>query len=88
MSFVYLISPNILPGPNSASTSSLPLFPTTSTMPWFTMYISLPISPYREQSNTQAIITCKHELSHYIPPSCEVKVYVNLTRDKISPRRK
>ena len=41
----HLISPKMLPGPNSASTSLSSAPPTTATNPSWTMYISLPISP-------------------------------------------
>lgn len=42
----HLISPKTLPCFNSANTFSLCSPPTTSSTPWFTMYISFPTSPF------------------------------------------
>ena len=49
----HLISPKMLPGPSSASTSLSSAPPTTATSPLCTMYISLPISPYKQQNNNK-----------------------------------
>ncbi len=49
----HLISPKTAPAPNSASTwLSVP--PITCTWPWFTMYISLPISPCAGMSDKKS----------------------------------